>query len=125
MKFEKEIRELEEKLEKLKRAAGGKPDTTTVEVVSIPSKFEIHAAGREMDWQEAMDYAKSIEMRLPTKLELQVIAASTDEFNDLGWTWSSSTLSYLTGDAWYVGLIYGYSTNSSKTLPRSVLCVSP
>jgi len=125
MKFEKEIRELEEKLEKLKRAAGGKPDTTTVEVVSIPSKFEIHAADREMDWQEAMDYAKSIEMRLPTKLELQVIAASTDEFNDLGWTWSSSTRSDSTGYAWFVYLVNGFTTNDCKTDPGSVLCVSP
>ena len=97
--------------------------TIEINLVEIPKTFKIHVADKEMNWQEAMDYAESINMRLPTKLELQVIAASTDEFNHLGWCWSSSSLSYFTTNAWIVYLNVGTTYNFGKTFSVSVLCL--
>jgi hypothetical protein len=125
MKFEKEIKELEEKLEQLKNAASREIIVCGVDLVSLPSNLQIHVANKQMTWQEAMDYAASIGMRLPTKFELQAIAASTEEFNDLDWTWSASTRSDLTTSAWSVNLGDGNTDNNDKTDSRSVLCVSP
>ena len=100
--------------------------TKEIKLVELPKTLKIHSQDKQMPWQDAMDYAASIGMRLPTKFELQAIAESTDEFNDLGWAWSSSTYSYDSTYAWYVYLDYG-STDISyvKTYTRSVLCVSP
>jgi hypothetical protein len=83
----------------------------------------IRAVNKEMTWQEAMDYAESIGMRLPTKLELQAIAESTDKFNYLGCVWSSSSISDVPQGAWYVYLSYGYTFNVDKTDNYRVLCV--
>lgn len=104
---------------------GYRMKTQKTKLIKLPDEFEIHVADREMTWQEAIDYAESIGMRLPTKFELQTIAESTDEFNDLGWTWSASTLSDVTTYAWYVYLLIGNTYIDNKTNSRSVLCVSP
>ena len=98
---------------------------TKIKLTKLPEEFEVHVADRAMTWQEAMDYAKSIGMRLPNKFELQVIAESTDEFNDLNWTWSSSTLSSRATGAWLVYLYDGTTNDYYKTTAESVLCVSP
>ena len=97
--------------------------TKEIKLVELPKTLKIHSQDKQMTWQEAMDYAASIGMRLPTKFELQAIAESTDEFNDLGWAWSSSTLSNPTTVAWIVYLLNGFTTNTTKTTTRSVLCV--
>ena len=97
--------------------------TTEIELVELPKTLKIHSQDKQMTWQEAMDYAASIGMRLPTKFELQAIAESTDEFNDLGWAWSSSTTSNVTTYAWNVNLNFGFTYNTNKTTTRSVLCV--
>ena len=39
--------------------------------------------------------------------------------------WSSSTLSNVTANAWYVNLAYGVTLNTSKSSSLSVLCVAP
>ena len=95
-----------------------------MKLINLPEEFKIHVADKEMTWQEAMDYAESIGMRLPTKFELQAIAESTNEFNHMGYTWSASTLSNLTSDAWFVNLYYGYTYYNFKTRSLSVLCVA-
>ena len=95
-----------------------------MKLINLPEELEIHVADKKMTWQEAMDYAESIGMRLLTKFELQVIAESTDEFNHMGYTWSASTLSNFTSFAWNVNLTNGDTTNNDKTSSRSVLCVS-
>ena len=117
--LKKKYRELGEEIRKLEL------EVTEINLVDVPKSMKIHIADRKMNWQEAMNYAASIGMRLPTKFELQAIAESTDEFNHLGWTWSSSTPSSIMTNAWYVGLIYGYPFSYGKTDSISVLCVSP
>jgi len=97
--------------------------TKEIKLVELPKTLKIHSQDKQMTWHEAMDYAASIGMRLPTKFELQAIAESTDEFNDLGWAWSSSTQSNITTYAWYVDLYYGYTFDNNKTNSISVLCV--
>ena len=98
--------------------------TKEIKLVELPKTLKIHSQDKQMTWHEAMDYAESINMRLPTKFELQAIAESTDEFNDLGWTWSSSTNSNFTTYAWSVGLNGGGTYgNDVKTGTGSVLCV--
>ena len=97
--------------------------TKEIKLVELPKTLKIHSQDKQMTWHEAMDYAASIGMRLPTKFELQAIAESTDEFNDLGWCWSSSTQSTNTTNAWLVLLNLGYTTNCSKAYSISVLCV--
>ena len=100
-------------------------NTTKIKLTKLPDEFEIHVAGKEMTWKQAMDYAESIGMRLPTKFELQAIAESTEEFNHLNYTWSASTISNYPTSAWNVNLYYGYTNYTIKTYSRSVLCVSP
>ena len=95
-----------------------------MKLINLPEELEIHVADKKMTWQEAMDYAESIGMRLLTKFELQVIAESTDEFNHMGYTWSASTLSNLTSNAWTVYLYDGSTNYYTKTLSISVLCVA-
>jgi hypothetical protein len=93
-------------------------------VMTPPSKLlEIHCTKKQMTWQQAMEYAASIGMRLPTKFELQAIAESTDRFNHLGCTWSASTLSYDTTGAWIVYLGSGGTDYGTKDSNGSVLCV--
>lgn len=123
MKFEREIKELEEKLNQLKKVASKEILVCEVDLISLPSKLNIHVADKQMTWKEAMDYAESIGMRLPTKFELQAIAESTNEFNDIGYVWSSSSDSDWTDYAWYVSLSYGNTFNFDKTSNLRVLCV--
>ena len=100
-------------------------DLQEIELVCLPKTFKIHVADKEMNWQEAVDYAESIGMRLPTKFELQVIAESTDEFSHLEWCWSSSSQSNTTTNAWNVNLDNGNTNYNLKTNSNSVLCLSP
>ena len=95
-----------------------------MKLINLPEELEIHVADKKMTWQEAMDYAESIGMRLLTKFELQVIAESTDEFNHMGYTWSASTLSNNTSYAWNVYLYGGFTNTNNKTGSLSVLCVA-
>ena len=118
-KLEQKYTELGKEIAKLKTLSR----VTSVSLLKIPQVLKIHVADKRMQWQEAMDYAESIGMRLPTKIELQIIAESTDEFNLLGHTWSASTVSDSPANAWYVYLNYGYTYYTNKTYSRSVLCV--
>jgi hypothetical protein len=102
-----------------------KIETKEIKLIEVPKTLKIHNPDKEMTWQEAMDYAESIGMRLPTKFELQVIAESTDEYDDLGWIWSASTRLLTTTFAWTVYLYGGGTYSNLKTYSRSVLCVSP
>jgi formylglycine-generating enzyme required for sulfatase activity len=102
-----------------------KIETKEIKLIKLPDTLKIHVAENQMTWKDAMDYAESIGMRLPTKFELQVIAESTDEFNDLGWVWSASTRSNIATYARYVYLLTGTTYSKCKTLSGSVLCVSP
>ena len=97
---------------------------TKIKLVELPDEFEIYVTDKEMTWQEAMDYAESIDMRLPTKFELQAIAESTDEFNHLGWFWSSSSHSVTNTGAWAVYLNHGDMFSNIKSNSLSVICVS-
>ena len=95
-----------------------------IKLIKLPEELEIHVADKKMPWKEAMDYAESIGMRLPTLPELQMIAASTGKFNDLEWCWSASTVSDDPTDAWNVGLGNRGTDTNFKTFSLSVLCVS-
>jgi hypothetical protein len=96
-----------------------------IKLKEVPDTLKIHVAENKMSWQEAMDYAESVGMRIPSLIELQTIAASTDEFDYLGWVWSTSTRPYGTTLAWYVYLNGGDTLTINKTYSKSVLCVSP
>jgi hypothetical protein len=102
-----------------------KIETKEIKLIKLPDTLKIHVAENQMTWKDAMDYAESIGMRLPTKFELQTIAASTDEFNYLGWVWSASTRSNITTTASNVFLYGGDTYYNNKTFSVSVLCVSP
>lgn len=97
--------------------------TTKLKLIKLPEELEMHNPDKELPWEQAMVYAGSIGMRLPTKFELQVIAESTDEFNDLGCCWSASTRSNFPSIAWAVTLTNGNTFNFNKTNSNSVLCV--
>jgi len=97
--------------------------TTEIKLTELPKTLKTYNPDKQMTWWEAMDYAESIGMRLPTKFELQAIAESTDEFEHLGWTWSASTPSNNPTLAWYVNLDIGNSFTTNKTGSYSVLCV--
>jgi hypothetical protein len=121
------LKELKQKYEELGREIKRLEtlDTVEVELVQLPKKLKLFDPGKKMNWQQATDYAESIGMRLPTRPELQAIADSTDEFNHLKWTWSSSTYSDGATYAWYVNLNFGGTSLGIKTSTTSVLCVSP
>lgn len=97
--------------------------TKEIKLAELPKTLKIHNPDKQMTWQEAMDYAASIGMRLPTKFELQAIAESTDEFNDLGWVWSSSMLSFARTLVWVVSLDYSNTNFKDKAYSKSVLCI--
>lgn len=103
-----------------------KLEVSTVRVIAIhiPSEFDVHVALRKMNWQEAMDYAESIGMRLPTKLELQIIISSTVWFNYSGRAWSASTTDYSTRHVWAAHLSDGMVGPLTKTGIASVICVA-
>ena len=123
-----DLTKLREQYEKLGReiAALEKPRKQEVYgcLAGLENRYVVHVADKQMKWQEAKEYAESIGMRLPTKLELQLIAEATDEFDNLGWVWSSSTPSNNTVTAWYVYLNSGYTSYYNKNFSSSVLCVS-
>jgi hypothetical protein len=101
-----------------------KIETKEIKLIKLPDTLKIHVAENQMSWQEAMDYAESIGMRLPSLIELQTIAASTDEYDDIGWVWSASAQSNY-AYAWNVYLNDGCTSNTNTTNSESVLCVSP
>jgi hypothetical protein len=118
------------KMKKIVEEVSGEGMTETKEIketklIEVPKTLKIHVAENKMTWQDAMDYAESIGMRLPSLIELQTIAASTDDYDYLGWIWSASTRSSNTTDAWYVYLDNGDTYYNNKTFSLSVLCVSP
>jgi len=98
--------------------------TTEVLLAPLPSKFDVHVPPLQMTWQGAMDYAESIGMRLPTKIELQAIAMSTSEFDEFGFTWSSCRHHFGVSDAWSVHLYSRRTDHLVKTNYKSVLCIA-
>src|SRR5262249_9421757 len=86
-------------------------------------------APRAMKWKEAMDYAASIDMRLPTKAELKVLfnnRAAIGECNVTGsypegWYWSASEgYEWL---AWCQRFSDGFQDDRIKDGRSSVRCV--
>jgi hypothetical protein len=102
-----------------------KIETKEIKLIKLPDTLKIHVAENKMSWQEAMDYAESIGMRLPSLIELQVIGESTEEFNKIGWVWSASTRFYSSMIAWYVYINGGLTTTTGKSNSGSVLGVLP
>ena len=100
-----------------------KPHVKEQYLCALPLKLNIHIAPEKLNWYEAMEYAKSIGMRLPTKFELQAIVESTDNFNGLDWCWSSSTKFGNPTYAWNVDQSDGFTYFTDKMFGRSVLCV--
>jgi len=101
----------------------GKVSTVRLALVKVPSEFDVHVAPNYMTWQEAMDYAEIADMRLPTKLELQVIAGSGCTFG-LGYVWSASTLSDYPSNAWVVNLTTEGNHIHDKSYDRPFICVA-
>lgn len=123
MEEQRELSAMNEALQEIREKF--KPHTKEQYLCALPLKLNIHVAPEKLNWYEAMEYAKSIGMRLPTKFELQAIVESTDNFNYLDWCWSSSALSSNTTLAWHVYLGYGDTYTNNKTNGNSVLCVAP
>lgn len=94
---------------------------------------DVPEGDREMNWPDAMDYAKKRGRTLPTKREFYVILFFKNEINAIaaeaghpdflsGWAWSSTEHS--TNNAWGVGFPSGsvyYDTKySTDTVVRPV-----
>ena len=84
---------------------------------------DVPEGDREMNWPDAMDYAKKRGRTLPTKREFYVILFFKDEINAIaaeaghtdflsGWAWSSTEGS--TNYAWLVNFNSGIVGNYSK-----------
>ena len=85
----------------------------------------------EMNWYDAMEYAKNIGERLPTQRECMLAFIHKDKLNealkanggdvwDNKWYWSSSE--YTDGNAWDVRSSNGYVGYSDKSTSGSVSC---
>ncbi len=90
-------------------------------------EMDYQFANKEMTWQEAVDYAKSLGpgWRLPTKEELQAYAPQLSRSGREGGFWSGSTVSYNTDGAWVVNLGGGGTYGFIKNLSSGVVCVTP
>lgn len=90
-------------------------------------EMDYQFADKEMTWQEAADYAKSLGdgWRLPTKEELQAYAPQLSKAGKLGYFWSGSTVPDLTAGALIVYLAYGTTYSNSKSNSAGVVCVRP
>ena len=110
--------------------------------------LHVHVAQKEMNWEDAVAYAKSLGdgWRLPTFEEFDDLCKSEDDLNALAkialkvfpkanidektgrpniYFWSGSTVSYSTGNAWIVNLAYGVTFTFSKPNSYGVVCVRP
>ncbi|MBO5546226.1 MAG: DUF1566 domain-containing protein [Bacteroidales bacterium] len=78
---------------------------------------------KEMNWDDAMAYAKERGRELPSRRELMLCYFFKDEINAIaeaaghpdflsGWVWSSTE--YSTGSAWYVGFPSGHVGGNGK-----------
>ena len=90
-------------------------------------EMDYQFADKEMTWQEAVDYAKSLGdgWRLPTKQELQAYAPQLSKTVNEGAFWSASSVSYDTYSAWFVDLAYGGTFFNNKYATYQVVCVRP
>lgn len=90
-------------------------------------EMDYHLADKDMTWQEAVDYAKSLGpgWRLPTKKELQAYAPQLSRSGKEGVFWSAFSVSASTPYAWSVSLAYGNAYNDNKFNTRQVVCVRP
>lgn len=116
------IKELEKELANLKKAIL-KPKKYKPVVCNGLMWSKI--APKEMNWNEAMDYAKDLreggykDWRLPTVRELQDVfdyekGEPKINFEVASVFWSSTEVSHNPAYAWYVRLDYGYTYNKTK-----------
>jgi hypothetical protein len=97
-----------------------------IKLPKLSETMEIEFADKQMNWKDAMDWAKAQGGRLPTKFELQVLAESGEIPDDKRsfWYWSASSVSLWTAYAWFVDLSYGLSFYDAKTASGAAICVS-
>lgn len=102
--------------------ADGKVIGVGVPIINKAFYFD-QCPDKEMDWNDAMAYAKKHGRKLPTQKELMLCYFFKDEINAIaeasghpdflsGWVWSSTE--YGTGSAWGVYFYSGHVTGYSK-----------
>ena len=120
--LEKKYEELGKEIEKLK----AQNYKTRIELPKVANGLDILFADKQMSWEEAKSWCEAQGGRLPTKIELQLIAASKQVPEDRRrfYYWSSDEASDWTGFAWNVNLNYGDTYYVDKTFTNAVLCVA-
>jgi hypothetical protein len=83
----------------------------------------LHVSLEVMTWQESMDHAKDMSMRLLRSEELHVLARDGRLPIKEGFAWSSSSVSDGIYYAWFVYLNGGYTGTSDKTNTLRAVCV--
>ena len=130
MKLTTKINKLEKELTELKKQVQKKD----YEPVICNGLMWSEITDDEMDWEEAMEYAKNLreggykDWRLPTVSELQNIfdyekGKPKIDFGDTSYFWSSTEYSFSVTRAWYVLLGHGYTSYCLKTGSGVVRCV--
>ena len=104
--------------------AAGKVVGVGVPIINKAFYFDdVPEDDKEMNWDDAMAFAKERGRELPTKRELMLCYFFKDEINAIaeaaghpgflsGWIWSSTE--YNTTNAWNVGFNSGYVTYTGK-----------
>lgn len=120
----KKLTKLKEAYEKLGQeiARLEAPTVVTVNLKAMPNYFKVHVADKAMKWEEAMNYATSIGMRLPTVIELLRIAES-GLFTGMAWT-SCEVKGYVVTFARYVNTDSGDTQYDYKSDCHLVMCVA-
>ena len=102
------------------------------ELDNKPVVVSLKQPKEEMNWHDAMEYAKNIGERLPTQRECMLAFIHKDKLNealkanggdvwDNKWYWSSSE--YGSDDAWTVYSNYGNMYGDYKDYSNSVSCL--
>jgi hypothetical protein len=94
-----------------------------VPVEETKPALPFHISPKDMTWQESIDYAKDMSMRLLRSEELHVLARDGHLPIKENWAWSSSSVSNFTSDAWFVYLGNGGMESIDKTNTLRAVCV--
>lgn len=82
-----------------------------------------HISENGMSWAHAMGYADDLGMRLLRSEELHVLARDGHLPVKTGWSWSNSSVSNYTSNAWHVNLYNGDTYADDETNTNRAVCV--
>ena len=121
----KDLKQLKEQYEKLGNEIKKlEQQEITISLPYLPTELTVLFSDKSMNWEDAKLWCKEQGGRLPTKFELQYLAASGNIPEDKRnfYYWSSTESDYV-GNAWYVDLYNGYAFTDYKRATIPILCV--